>query len=377
VKTSIYQDKTWQTTTIRAGSIVLGHIFRDVLQTGIRSRSMRIPGLIMGASTRHHEQVLSGLLRGDGDVDVPTGHRTYRRYGHRYDHEFNTGQIGYFSSSPELLGQVDYLLMEQGLSPRIKKGKPHLRVAGREALSLLAPLFAGEKAERLQRLDAARVRPGPTRTIHAWSGGSLVPVVRVTPYPADEFVYSLEVTDTHTFATSGGLFVHNCIPIDPFYLTWAARSYGVHTRFIELAGEINTGMPHYVVERVAAALNDRGRALKGSKILVLGAAYKPDVDDCRESPAYELMELLQARGAIIAYNDPHVPVLPPLRGHSIRLESVPLSPETLAAQDCVLVATDHAFYDWETIARHARLLVDTRGATRRLPPEARGAIITA
>jgi UDP-N-acetyl-D-glucosamine dehydrogenase len=178
------------------------------------------------------------------------------------------------------------------------------------------------------------------------------------------------------FYPGPGLGGH-CIPIDPFYLTWAARSYGVHTRFIELAGEINTGMPHYVVERVAAALNDRGRALKGSRILVLGAAYKPNVDDCRESPAYELMELLQERGAIIAYNDPHVPVLPPLRGHSIRLESVPLSPETLAAQDCVLIATDHALYDWETIARHARLLVDTRGATRRLPPAVRGAIITA
>jgi UDP-N-acetyl-D-glucosamine dehydrogenase len=178
------------------------------------------------------------------------------------------------------------------------------------------------------------------------------------------------------FYPGPGLGGH-CIPIDPFYLTWAARSCGVHTRFIELAGEINTGMPRYVVDRVTAALNDRGRALKGSKILVLGAAYKPDVDDCRESPAYELMELLEARGAIVAYNDPHVPVLPPLRGHSIHLESVPLSAETLAGQDCVLIATDHALYDWAMIARHARLLVDTRGATRQLPPEARGAIITA
>jgi UDP-N-acetyl-D-glucosamine dehydrogenase len=178
------------------------------------------------------------------------------------------------------------------------------------------------------------------------------------------------------FYPGPGLGGH-CIPIDPFYLTWAARAYGVHTRFIELAGEINTAMPHHVIDRVIVALNDRGRSLKGSRVLVLGAAYKPEVDDCRESPAVELLELLQERGAIVAYNDPHVPVLPPLRGHTIRLESILLSAETLAAHDCVLIATDHAAYDWEFIARHSSLLIDTRGATRRLAPEARAAIIMA
>jgi UDP-N-acetyl-D-glucosamine dehydrogenase len=178
------------------------------------------------------------------------------------------------------------------------------------------------------------------------------------------------------FYPGPGLGGH-CIPIDPFYLTWIARAYGVHTRFIELAGEINTAMPHHVVDRVIAALNDRSRSLKGSKILVLGAAYKPNVDDCRESPAFELLELLQARGATVAYNDPHVPVLPPLRGHTIRLESIPLSAETLAAHDCVLIATDHAAYDWDLIARHAPLLVDTRGATRRLGPDVRASIVMA
>jgi UDP-N-acetyl-D-glucosamine dehydrogenase len=178
------------------------------------------------------------------------------------------------------------------------------------------------------------------------------------------------------FYPGPGLGGH-CIPIDPYYLTWIARSYGIHTRFIELAGEVNTAMPHHVIERLIAALNDRGRALRGSRILVLGAAYKPNVDDCRESPAIELMELLQDRGAVVSYNDPHVPVLPPMRGHTIRLESVPLSPQTLAAQDCVLIATDHALYDWALVARHAPLLIDTRGATRRLPPEVRAAIVMA
>jgi UDP-N-acetyl-D-glucosamine dehydrogenase len=178
------------------------------------------------------------------------------------------------------------------------------------------------------------------------------------------------------FYPGPGLGGH-CIPIDPYYLTWIARSYGVHTRFIELAGEINTSMPHHVVERLIAALNERGKPLKGSRVLVLGAAYKPDVDDCRESPAVELMELLQDRGAIIAYNDPHVASLPPLRGYTIRLRSTPLDAETVAAQDCLLIATDHSAYDWEQIARQALLVIDTRGATRRLPPELRSRIVMA
>jgi UDP-N-acetyl-D-glucosamine dehydrogenase len=178
------------------------------------------------------------------------------------------------------------------------------------------------------------------------------------------------------FYPGPGLGGH-CIPIDPFYLTWAARRYGLHTRFIELAGEVNTAMPHYVVERVIAALNDEGKALKGSRVLVLGAAYKPDVDDCRESPAVELMELLQERGAEISYNDPHVPVLPPLRGHSIRLKSTKLTGPLLKAQDCVLVATDHKAFDWELILRHAPLVVDTRGATRRLATKGRARVVMA
>ena len=167
------------------------------------------------------------------------------------------------------------------------------------------------------------------------------------------------------FYPGPGLGGH-CIPIDPFYLTWAARRYGLHTKFIELAGEINTAMPHHVVERVAAALNDDGKALKGSSVLVLGAAYKPDVDDCRESPAVELMELLEARGAVVDYHDPHVPVLPPLRGHAIRLESVVLTADALGGRDCVLVATDHKAFDWAMILAHSKLVVDTRGATRKV-----------
>jgi UDP-N-acetyl-D-glucosamine dehydrogenase len=166
------------------------------------------------------------------------------------------------------------------------------------------------------------------------------------------------------FYPGPGLGGH-CIPIDPFYLTWVARKHGLATRFIELAGEINTAMPSYVVSKVSDALNEDGKPVKGSKITVLGMAYKKDVDDPRESPGFELMDLLLQKGAVVNYNDPHIPVLPPMRHYShLKMASQELTPEYLQSQDCVLVATDHSVYDWNWIAQHAPLIIDTRNAMK-------------
>ncbi len=160
----------------------------------------------------------------------------------------------------------------------------------------------------------------------------------------------------------------HCIPIDPFYLTWKAREYDLHTRFIELAGEINTAMPDWVIGKVDAALNERERSIKGSKVLVLGIAYKKNVDDMRESPSVILMEKLRKKGAVVEYCDPHVPVFPKLREHRFDLSSVELTPEQLAMYDCVIVATNHDVFDYDLIQEHAKLIVDTRGAYRKALP---------
>ncbi len=166
------------------------------------------------------------------------------------------------------------------------------------------------------------------------------------------------------FYPGPGLGGH-CIPIDPFYLTWVARKHGMTTRFIELAGEINTSMPQHVVQRVVEALNEHRKPLNGSKVLLLGVAYKKDVDDPRESPSFTLMELLLAGGAQLSYNDPHIPQLPEMRHHHVPdMTSIELTPETLAEYDCVLIATDHSAYDYDEIVRHSRLVVDTRNATK-------------
>lgn len=160
----------------------------------------------------------------------------------------------------------------------------------------------------------------------------------------------------------------HCIPIDPFYLTWKAREYGLETHFIELAGEVNRNMPTWVVGKITEALNGRRKALKGCRILALGIAYKRDVEDMRESPSVAIMEALRAKGAEVEYSDPMVPVFPKMRDHHFNLRSVELTPEAIAAYDCIVLLTDHSAFDYNVIANNAQLLVDTRGRYREARP---------
>jgi UDP-N-acetyl-D-glucosamine dehydrogenase len=163
------------------------------------------------------------------------------------------------------------------------------------------------------------------------------------------------------FFPGPGLGGH-CIPIDPFYLAWKAREFDFSTRFVELAGEINSHMPYYVVQKTIEALNKRGKSIKGSKILILGLAYKKNVDDVRESPSLKLMELLREQGATIDYNDPHIPEIPRLRKYAIKMKSVSLSNGALPGYDAVLISTDHSEYDYNFIYENANLIIDTRNA---------------
>ncbi|MFG0249662.1 MAG: nucleotide sugar dehydrogenase [Phycisphaeraceae bacterium JB051] len=165
------------------------------------------------------------------------------------------------------------------------------------------------------------------------------------------------------FYPGPGLGGH-CIPIDPYYLTWKAREVGHTTRFIELAGEVNHSMPDYVVNKTMLALNKNKKAVAASKILVLGLAYKPNVDDIRESPSFEIIEKLQELGGDVYYNDPHVPATHKMREYDLQMESVELTTDTLKQYDCVVIATNHEAYDWQMIADNAKLVIDSRGALR-------------
>jgi UDP-N-acetyl-D-glucosamine dehydrogenase len=178
------------------------------------------------------------------------------------------------------------------------------------------------------------------------------------------------------FYPGPGLGGH-CIPIDPFYLTWKAKELDFPTRFIELAGEINTSMPQYVISRVCDALNQKGKSVKGSKILILGLAYKKDVEDVRESPSFELIELLRAKGAYVSYNDPYVPKTKKMRHYDLKMCSMPLTEKNLKRFDCVIISTDHSSYDYNFVAKHSNLIVDTRNAMKGLSGAKRGKIVKA
>jgi len=153
----------------------------------------------------------------------------------------------------------------------------------------------------------------------------------------------------------------HCIPIDPFYLTWKAREFGIHTRFIELAGEVNSSMPDYVVDKIMFALNQKEKSLKGSRVLILGIAYKKNVDDMRESPSVFIMERLREKGVLLEYSDSYFPQFPKMREHSFNMNSIPITKENLESFDCVLVATDHDDFDYDFILKHSSTIVDSRG----------------
>jgi UDP-N-acetyl-D-glucosamine dehydrogenase len=178
------------------------------------------------------------------------------------------------------------------------------------------------------------------------------------------------------FYPGPGLGGH-CLPIDPFYMAWKARELGRPTRFIELAGEVNMAMPGWVVQRTRKALDDAGVAIRGARILVLGMAYKPDIDDTRGSPSFELVARLRALGATVAFSDPHIPETKPVRGYDLQLVSQPMSAETIESYDALLIATDHGAFDYGLIARHASNVVDTRNALAGYAGEVRGRVVKA
>ncbi|MGD1916825.1 MAG: nucleotide sugar dehydrogenase [Phycisphaerales bacterium] len=238
-----------------------------------------------------------------------------------------------------------------------------------DASADLAMQMYGKGIENLHRVDSAEIAEAAKLLENIFRAVNIAMVnemKRILTRMGIDVWKVIEAASTKPFGfmpfyPGPGLGGH-CIPIDPFYLTWKAREFGHVTRFIELAGEINHAMPGYVVERLAEALNEHGKPVRGSNVLVLGLAYKPDVDDTRESPSFEVIEILRDRGAVVEYSDPHVPKSLPVRKHDLGMQSVDLSPESIARFDAGVVVTDHKDFDYGLIAQHAKLVVDTRNA---------------
>lgn len=250
-----------------------------------------------------------------------------------------------------------------------------------EASTKVAAALYRAAIERVHEVESAEVAEAAKILENTYRAVNIALVNELKPVLADmgiDIWQVIEAASTKPFGFQAfypgpGLGGH-CIPIDPYYLTYKAREYGHVTRFIELAGLVNRRMPRYVVDRVAEGLNDDGLPMKGSKVLVVGIAYKPNIDDVRETPAAEIIELLADRGAMVSFHDPHVPVFPQMRKYDIPLKSLPLNAGNLRQCDAVVIVTDHAAVDWELIGREAKLVVDTRNAMAKVKGNAKGKI---
>jgi hypothetical protein len=369
---STRKDKQWNAIQIKASSNLFARIIRDVLQCGTRSTEMEIPGILLESGEPIRRALLSGLLRGDGDVWLEQGTRRYYHKEKRrfYDHNINVAQVGYFTSSPRLYQQIILLAQGLGFVPTFKKGKPYFRFHGEQQLTRLSSMFDGAKRAKLQSYAEGRRKQMPNSSFSAHDTFATVRVAQVTPLEGAHTVYSAEVEGAHTFITSYGILTHNCIPVDPYYLSWKARQYDFYTRFIELAADINQGMPYHVVKLTNDALSDRGKTMRGARVLVLGVAFKRDVDDARNSPAERVIELLLERGAEVRYHDPYVPEFriggDVFHREPVTLKAVPLTRASVRASDVVVIVTAHRAINYRLVVANALTIVDSTNATKGL-----------
>lgn len=365
VRCSVIHSRVDQVTHLRVASSLFGWLLGDVLKCGHSSATMRVPDILMDASPIHHRELLKGLLRSDGDVYVKTGARSYCKKGRDYVVSSAAAEVGFLSSSPHLFQQAIYLLQNLGFRPTFKRVKPYLGLKGHSQLSAVRD-WLGPKTARLEEYFEASHSDSAGHIFKNSGALVTVPVKSVEIKPAGQpiDVYSIEVEGTHTFTTSYGIYVHNCIPLDPHYLSWKARMHGFEARFISLAEEVNSRMPEHVVALVQDGLNQQRKAVNGSRILVLGVAYKRDIDDMRESPALAIIEKLQKLGGEVVYHDPYVPQLRLDGGEKMR--SVELNEAAVAEADCVVIVTDHRNVNYRWVAAHAKLVVDSRNATKEL-----------
>ncbi|MBI5034938.1 MAG: nucleotide sugar dehydrogenase [Chloroflexi bacterium] len=369
---STHKDRHWNALQIKVSSNLFAHLIRDVLGCGTCSTSMQIPGVIMEAPESIRLSVLAGLLRGDGDVSLEQRMRHYHHAMKQkmFDHHTNVATVGYFSSSPRLFQQTVLLAQGLGFVPTFRKAKPYLRFYGEKQLARLLPLLDGDKSKKLQQYADGRRKRMPTKSFIPHGTFATIKVAEVSQRNGVHTVYSAEIEDTHTFITSYGIVTHNCIPVDPYYLSWKAREYDFYTKFIELAAEINQGMPYHVVKLASDALGRKGKTLKDACVLVLGVAFKRNVDDARNSPAERVIEILLNYGAQVDYHDPYVAKFR-VGGNVFRqanneFKSIPLTRAAIRASDIVIIVTAHSSIDYRLVVNNAPLIVDSANVTKGL-----------
>jgi len=356
IRASVYESKQWHSSCIKVSSNIFGFLIQEVLNCGKNCYNMQIPGVIFSASDRNKKALIAGLFRGDGCVEHFFGRWRYRKNENEYFHNVNTANISYFTSSKRLFQQLIALLNDLGIVTTFKKRKYSLSIFGYPQLSFFKELFDGKKKRIIEQyLELNKNRP-VNKTFKRFDNFATVKV-KSTNFTTGNLVYSVETEKPHSFVTSYGIVVHNCIPKDPLYLHWKAKSFGFHSRFIQLASEVINYMPEYVVKRIKDSLREVKRKLKGAKILVIGVTYKKDIKDLRKSPSIDIINRLKKQGAQVSYFDPLIPFL---KVQGLDLKSIKLSNKKIKEFDCVLIAADHTGIDYPALLNNAKLIFDSR-----------------
>jgi len=353
IKYSCYRDKNYQTFHLKISSEILGILFKDVLKCGRNCYEMRIPFPIFFSTKNLRKEILTGILRGEGGVD--------------YNDKSNSICISFYSSSPILFEQVQLILREIGIFPRLcKKREQLLEITGPKNIKKIKGMIGGEKEKKIEDYIKNLRKEIDYKKVKIYKNFITLKVSKITQEPIRE-VFSLEVEPTNTLITTSGIIAHNCIPIVPFFLASKAKEYNFWTRFIELAGQINEQMPHFVMTKVIWVLNLKKKSVRESKVLVWGVSYKKDIGDTRESAAYDIIADLIRKGAKVDYFDPFVPELKVshrIIKNPVLLKSIKYSPQKIKKYDLVLILTDHSGFDYEKLAQNAKLVVDTKNAIK-------------
>ncbi len=306
LKYSSYIDKKFDSYCIKVSSDIFGFILKDILKCGSNCYNMQIPEIFFDLKKPLKEEILRGLFRGDGGVSWYSGKRNYAKAGKLFTHRNNSIEISYFTSSRALFGQVMLFLLNQDIVPRLSKREGYLLISGPKYVAKVKDWFLGEKKKKIENYLKNISKEIDYKKTKVYKNLITIKVEKVEKVKTD-YVYSMEVEDTNTLITSNGIIAHNCIPVDPYYLIdYAKKKKGFSHDFLSLARQINNGMPRFTAGLLLEALKQKGISINDAKVAVLGLAYKPEVDDCRESPAFEIIRILEEQGMHVTTYDPFV-----------------------------------------------------------------------
>ena len=329
-KYSEYFDKKNHSHHIKVSSEILGVIMRDVLKCGTNCYNMVIPSKLFSMPKKFRIEIIKGILRGDGGVGYSNKKRSYKKSNRNYLHNNNTASVNYFTSSGKLKQQVMLMLQDTKLIPKMDIREGLIRMQGTREMNILQDIFLGRKQDKIKEYIKNVKKINNYPDVQVFDTFAAIKIRSVEEMQGD-YVYSLEVEGTGTVVTTNGLVMHNCISVDPYYLIEKAKQLGFTHKFLMLAREINNSMPHYTVELLENELKKLKKSVKGAKVGMLGLAYKANVDDIRESPAHEVLNLLKTKGADVFVFDPHV----------AKESSVKDLDELLNKSDYLILVTDH------------------------------------